>query len=96
MHKIYVRPIGLSYGSNALKLIKNKKALPICGNKNISFGQIEVIERDYKNKYSILDISQLHKLPKSIASTVKKKIKICLKMYMYEKIFGIYLFCISI
>jgi dihydropteroate synthase len=75
MHKIYVRPIGFSYGSNAFKLIKNKKALPICGNKNISFSQIEVIVRDSKNQYKILDISKINTLPKSLAPTVKKKIK---------------------
>ena len=75
MHKIYVRPISLSYGSNAIKLIKNKKALPICGNKNICFSQIEVIVRDSKNQYTIFDISKINTIPKSLASTVKKKIK---------------------
>ena len=42
MQKIYVRPISLSYGSNAKKLIQQKQALPICSNKNIAFSQIEI------------------------------------------------------
>ena len=51
MQKIYVRPISLSYGSNAKKLIQQKQALPICSNKNIAFSQIEIILRDKKNKH---------------------------------------------
>ena len=50
MQKIYVRPMSLSYGSDASNLIKLKKALPICGNKKLAFSNIEIIYRTKKNK----------------------------------------------
>ena len=48
MQKIYVRPMSLSYGSDATNLIKLKKALPICGNKKLAFSNIEIIFRTKK------------------------------------------------
>ena len=43
MIKYYTRACNFKYGSIAKKLIKNKLALPLCGNKNISFDEIEII-----------------------------------------------------
>ena len=50
MQKIYVRPISMSYGSDARKLIKSKQALPICANKNLAFGKVEITTRGKKTK----------------------------------------------
>mgnify|MGYP001346460462 FL=1 len=49
MNKYYTRACNFKYGSIANKLIKNKQALPLCGNKKISFEDIEIITRN-KNK----------------------------------------------
>ena len=51
MVKYYTRACNFKYGSIARKLIKKKLALPLCGNRNISFDQIELIKRN-KNKVS--------------------------------------------
>ena len=45
MIKYYTRACNFKYGSIARQLIKNKKALPLCGNKNISFNEVELITR---------------------------------------------------
>src|SRR6056300_1349306 len=76
MQKIYVRPISLSYGSNAKKLIQQKQALPICSNKNIAFSQIEIILRDKKNKHILINVNQINKINSKIKNEVKKKIKL--------------------
>ena len=76
MQKIYVRPISLSYGSNAKKLIQQKQALPICSNKNIAFSQIEIILRDKKNKHILINVNQINKINSKIKTEVKKKIKL--------------------
>ena len=49
MIKYYTKACNFKYGSIAKKLIKKKLALPLCGNKNISFDEIEIISRN-KNK----------------------------------------------
>ena len=51
MIKYYTRACNFKYGSIAKTLIKKKLALPLCGNKNISFDQIEIISRN-KRKIS--------------------------------------------
>src|SRR6056300_622960 len=76
MQKIYVRPISLSYGSNAKKLIQQKQALPICSNKNIAFSQIEIILRDKKNKHILINVNQINKINSKIKTEVIKKIKL--------------------
>ena len=48
MRKYYTRPCNFYYGNYAKKLIKNKKALPLAGNPNISFDKIEIFERKKK------------------------------------------------
>ena len=74
MQKIYVRPISLSYGSNAKKLIQQKQALPICSNKNIAFSQIEIILRDKKNKHILINVNKINKINSKIKNEVKKKL----------------------
>ena len=50
------------YGKESKLLIKNKKTLPLNGNKEISFSHLELIFRNFKKKISINDIKQLPKL----------------------------------
>ena len=66
MRKYYTKPCNFFYGNRARILIKNKKALPLAGNKEIAFNQIEVIQRKNKGKtkseyYSIHKIKILNK-----------------------------------
>ena len=67
MQKYYTRPCNFYYGNNAKKLIDNKKALPLAGNHEIAFDQVEVIVRNKKkliksNYYSIKNIKKSKKL----------------------------------
>ena len=45
MRKYYTRACNFYYGTNAKNLIKKKLALPLCGNKNIAFDNIEILSR---------------------------------------------------
>jgi len=78
MRKYYTRPCNFYYGNYAKKLITSKKALPLTGNLNIAFDQIEIFERkkDFiKSKfYSIKEIDTLDKGKKIIVKSDIKKI----------------------
>ena len=43
----YTRACNFYYGNLSKKLVKAKQTLPLCGNKEISFDQIEIF---FKNK----------------------------------------------
>ena len=79
MRKYYTRPCNFYYGNYAKYLVKIKKALPLAGNNNISFDQLEIFERK-KGKniksylYSINEIKKLNKEVKNIVNTDLKKI----------------------
>jgi len=77
MRKYYTRPCNFYYGNYAKKLIKNKKALPLAGNVNISFDQLEIFERKKKSstKSTIYKISELKNLNKEIKSSVNSDLK---------------------
>ena len=45
MRKYYTRPCNFFYGNYAKKLIKTRKALPLTGNINIAFNQLEIFQR---------------------------------------------------
>ena len=77
MQKYYTRPCNFYYGNNAKKLINNKKALPLAGNYEIAFDQVEIIIRNKRkliksNYYSIKNIQKLKKL---LLNNVKKDLK---------------------
>ena len=79
MRKYYTRPCNFYYGNYAKHLVKIKKALPLAGNNNISFDQLEIFERKKgKNTksylYSINEIKKLNKEVKNIVNTDLKKI----------------------
>ena len=67
--------MSLSYGSNAISLIKLKKALPICGNKKLAFSNIEIIIRAKKYKLKNIDINQIKYLPIKLKKNVLKNIR---------------------
>ena len=48
MREYYTRPCNLYYGNYAKNLVKSKKALPLAGNLNIAFNQLEIFRRKRK------------------------------------------------
>ena len=76
MKKYYTRACNFFYGSNSRKLVKKKLTLPLCGEKTISFNQVEIFTRDKKKVYSkIIDIKNLNKLPLVVKRKVLNDIK---------------------
>ncbi len=59
MKKYYTRVCNFIYGKSSVKLVNQKKNLPLNGNKKISFSQIEIISRNYKKKIKLKDIKKL-------------------------------------
>jgi len=76
MIKYYTRACNFKYGSIARKLIKKKLALPLCGNGNISFDEIEIITRN-KNRVSnkIIHYKELNNLSNNQKKKVKKDLR---------------------
>ena len=72
MKKYYTRVCNFYYGNISKKLIKQKKALPLNGNKEISFDHIEIISRNSKKIINLKDI-------KKLSRTLRKKIENDLK-----------------
>ena len=76
MTKYYTRACNFKYGSIARKLIKNKRALPLCGDKNISFSEIELITRNKNKIFSkIINYKKISSLSVSQKNQVKKDLK---------------------
>ena len=76
MKKYYTRACNFFYGLDSQQLIKKKKTLPLCGNKSISFNQIEIFIRNKKKiKSKIIDIKNINKLPLLIKNKISKDIK---------------------
>jgi len=78
MKKYYTRVCNFYYGSFSNNLVKNKKAIPINGNNQISFDHIEVISRKNSKRIHIKDIKKLSK-------KLKKKINRDLKIVSKRK-----------
>jgi len=76
MKKYYTRACNFYYGKKSLKLVNQKKTLPLNGNKEISFNKIEVISRDSKK---IINIKSVKKLPKKQREKINKDLKIIIK-----------------
>jgi len=51
MIKYYTRVCNFYYGKVSKNLVSKKKALPLNGNKEVSFDQIEIISRKSKKKF---------------------------------------------
>ena len=78
MPKIYIRACDFNYGKYSVARVKKKTALPLNGNKLVSFNCIEILTRSSKKKISIKDISKQKvylkkKIKKSLSIIIKKK-----------------------
>ena len=62
MKKYYTRVCNFSYGKSSIKLVREKKNLPLNGNKEFSFSQIEIITRNSKKRIDLKDIKKLPRL----------------------------------
>jgi len=76
MKKYYTRVCNFSYGNLSIKLINKKKNLPLNGNNELSFSQIEIITRVSKK---IIYLRDIKKLPKSLRKKINKDLKIIVK-----------------
>ena len=77
MRKYYTRACNFFYGSNSKQLVKKRIALPLCGDKSISFNEIEIFSRENdKIDSKIINIKNIDKLPfvekKKISKDIKK------------------------
>ena len=78
MSKYYTRACNFYYGTQSKILVKKRKTLPLHGNNQISFDQIEIISRNSKKK---IFINRINSLPINI----KKKIKMDIKKIIKNK-----------
>ena len=76
MKKYYTRVCNFYYGDISKKLIKQKKALALNGNKEISFDQIEILSRNSKKT---IHFKKIKTLPTFLKNKINKDIKIILK-----------------
>ena len=76
MKKYYTRVCNFYYGHLSIKLVNQKKNLPLNGNKEISFNKVEIITR-YSKK--IINIKDINKLPKSLKNKINKDLQIITK-----------------
>ncbi len=76
MKKYYTRACNFYYGTTSKKLIKKKITLPLCGNSNISFKEIEIItRRNGKVTSKTVDIKQIGNLKPNVKKKIKSDIK---------------------
>ena len=61
MLRYYTRACNFYYGSKSKILVKKKKSIPLNGNSEISFDQIELISRKSKKKFLIKELSKISK-----------------------------------
>ena len=76
MKKYYTRVCNFAYGRASVKLIDEKKTLPLNGNKEFSFSQIEIITRNSKK---IINLNDVKKLPKLLRKKIDKDLKVITK-----------------
>ena len=75
MRRYYTRACNFYYGNESKLLVNRNKAIPLNGNKNISFDHIEIISRNSKKKISIYKINSLRKSLKRLIKLDLKKIR---------------------
>ena len=78
MKKYYTRACNFYYGQNSVAKIKTKTALPLNGNKFISFDSLEIINKSGSKIYNIKSIKKLNK-------KLKKKVNFDLKKITKKK-----------
>ena len=91
MIKYYTRACNFYYGKLSKKLVQNKKTFPLCGNKEISFDQIEIFSKNKKKISSrIIDIKKINSLSKFTRKKVTSDLK---KIISKRKFFNNYTKC---
>ena len=78
MPRYYTRVCNFYYGTKSKKLVKEKKSLPLNGNREISFDRIQIISRKFQKEISIHNINDLSK-------KIKMKVKLDLKTIIKKK-----------
>ena len=78
MKRYYTRVCNFYYGKESKLLVNKKKAIPLNGNKKLSFDHVEIISRNSKKKLHIKKI-------KSLAKSLKKQIILDLKKIRQNK-----------
>ena len=76
MKKYYTRVCNFFYGNSSIKLVNQKKTLPLRGNNKISFNNLEIISRDSMRR---IDLKDIEKLPQLQKKKIKKDIKTIIK-----------------
>ena len=76
MKKYYTRVCNFYYGNVSIELVNKKKTIPLNGNKEISFDEIEIISRDSKK---LINIKEIKKLNISLRAKIHKDLKIIKK-----------------
>ena len=76
MSRYYTRVCNFYYGAISKYLVREKKTLPLNGNSNISFDNVEIISRNFKKRTSLKNLKYL---PKNINKRVKKDLKLITK-----------------
>ena len=74
MRKYYTIECNFYHGELAKRLIKNKKALSLNGNKYIAFDKIELLSRENKNKF--LNLEQIKKQSHEIKKIISRDLKV--------------------
>ena len=72
MDKYYTKPCNFYFGKNSIRKIQKKKALPLHGNRSVSFDSIEIISRKSSKTIGILEIKLL---PKKLKYKVQQDLK---------------------
>ena len=72
MKKYYTRACNFYYGNISRLKIKKKQSLPLNGDKNISFDELEIISRESKK---IINFKDVNSLKKNLRTKVKEDIK---------------------
>ncbi len=76
MIKYYTRACNFFYGSYSKKLVKNKKTLPLNGNNQISFDQVEIFSKNKKKVSSrVFNTKNIKSLPKVLRNKVNRDLK---------------------
>ena len=76
MIKYYTRACNFFYGEVSRKLVKNRKTLPLCGSREVSFNQIEIFSKNNKKIISkIINIEKINFLSKPVKTKVISDIK---------------------
>ena len=87
MSRYYTRACNFYYGLKSKTLVKKKKTLPLNGNSEISFDQIEIITR---KSSKIINLNEIYKLPISLKKQIEEDIKnISLKKNIKNISFGL-------